>query len=60
MDKKSEEWWKELKNLEKAKWCCDLSKQLEMWQCEDFNHVFHRLKFNYCPHCGRKIERGKP
>jgi hypothetical protein len=50
-------WWKELKAFEKGDWCCEFFKELglEWLQCETWDSRFHRLRFNYCPHCGTRI-----
>lgn len=60
-DRESSKWWAELEEAEaheKPSWCCEIMKQinLECIQCEFNNHAeIHRLMFNYCFHCGRKL-----
>jgi len=59
IDKESSGLWAELEALEKPNWCCEIVKQIniECIQCElnDAAEI-HRLIFNYCFHCGRKLK----
>jgi hypothetical protein len=57
-DEQSQAWWDELKSTEMPRnWCCRLIIEagLEGIVAEDPTGKIHRLKANYCPHCGRKI-----
>jgi hypothetical protein len=56
-DPESQTWWKELKAHKKGNWCCRLFMEagVEWVQCETWDLRFHKLKLNYCMHCGRKL-----
>jgi len=56
-DPRAQDLWKEFKAFDKADWCCEFFKELgiEWLQCETWDFRFHKIRFNYCPHCGRRI-----
>jgi hypothetical protein len=58
LDGESREMWREIRSLvQEEGWCCKVIREigLEGLQCETFDFRFHRVKLNYCPHCGKKL-----
>lgn len=61
MDAETWEWWKELEEHEKDRWCCSTLKEgaFEEYLKLEFSSVLPiRFSVNYCCQCGNPIKHG--